>query len=899
VTRTEGRPSLAERLYALLLRVYPKRFRARFEEEMRESVRVDLEQSRTKGVGARTAFLTQTAAEAVYFGIAERRGSPAQPPHRASRWAFDWRDAYRSLRATPVVTAVAVISLALGIGANTALFSLLNSLMLKSLPVQAPEQLVVIDGGSWTNPIWEQIRDRHVFHQAFAWWATQMNLSDRGEADDVSGVFASGGLFDVLGVHAVLGRTFTAADDDRTGGPNGPVAVITDGFWQRRFGGARDVIGRRLEVNGLVYTIIGVTPKGFFGPDIGRAADIFVPIGDIALERGNTGMLDGRSNWWLEIMARLAPGESMVAATENLQRMQPAIRLAAMPDDWPAKMQADFLGPTEPLKLVPAANGESDLRRSYTQPLVIILVVVGAVLIIACANIANLLLARATARRRELSLRLALGASRARVARQLLAESAILSAAGAVLGLAFAQWGSALLVRQLSGRAAVVLDLSPDWRVLTFTGGVAVLTALLFGLAPALGVAHLEPNEALKEHGRGVIGDRRFGLRNTLVVGQVALSLVLVLGGALFLRTFTSLTTAALGFDPRPMMVLDVNASRVPSGAIQQRFADLLDTVRAVPGIAAAALAEITPMGGSGWNTLVDPPPGQPAVPNKKRLSWVNAVSPAWFTTYGMHVLAGRDVDPRDVAGAPAVAVVNEEFARRFLGGTPVVGAEVRTEQGPTTKTYTVVGVVNDSVYKSARAGFEPVIYFPLAQMSVPKSLTLAVRVAGGSPAGLAASVGRAVARAMPEAGFTEHLMTDQLGQAVKQERLVAMLAGFFGGLALLLAALGLYGVTSYSVNRQRGEIGIRMALGADRGGVLRMIIGRVVWLVAVGVVLGGALSVWASKFIARLLFNVTPRDPLTFAAATVVLFAAALIAGWLPARRAASIDPAEVLREG
>jgi putative ABC transport system permease protein len=228
-----------------------------------------------------------------------------------------------------------------------------------------------------------------------------------------------------------------------------------------------------------------------------------------------------------------------------------------------------------------------------------------------------------------------------------------------------------------------------------------------------------------------------------------------------------------------------------------------------------------------------------------------------------------------------------------------VLGAEVRAEQGPTTKIYTVVGVVNDSVYKSARAGFEPVIYFPLAQMSVPKSLTLAVRVAGGSPAGLAASVGRAVARAMPQAGFTEHLMTDQLGAAVKQERLIAMLAGFFGGLALLLAALGLYGVTSYSVNRQRGEIGIRMALGADRGGVLRMIIGRVVWLVAVGVVLGGALSVWASKFIATLLFNVTPRDPLTFAAAASVLFAAALVAGWLPAQRAASIDPARVLREG
>jgi putative ABC transport system permease protein len=290
---------LTERLYALLLWVYPKRFRARFEREMRESVRADHAQVREKGTGAVTAFWTRTAAEAVYFGIAERRGGPAHGPGRPSRWAFDWRDAWRSLRATPVVTAVAVLSLALGIGANTALFSLLNSLMLKTLPVSAPEQLVVIADGSWTNPIWEQIRDRHVFHQAFAWWATQVNLSDRGETDDVSGVFASAGMFDVLGVHAALGRTFTAADDDRTGGPDGPVAVISNGFWLRRFGGAHDVIGRRLEVNGLVYTIVGVTPRGFFGPDVGRAADVFVPIGDVALERGNTGMLDGRSNWWL------------------------------------------------------------------------------------------------------------------------------------------------------------------------------------------------------------------------------------------------------------------------------------------------------------------------------------------------------------------------------------------------------------------------------------------------------------------------------------------------------------------------------------------------------------------------------------------------------------------------
>jgi len=898
MTPVGGRPSLAERLYALLLRVYPKRFRARFEAEMRESVRADHAQARGKGVGARTAFWTRTAAEAVYFGIAERRGGPPDRPGRPSRWVFDWRDAYRSLRATPVVTAVAVLSLALGIGANTALFSILDSLMLKNLPVRAPQELVVVDGGSWTNPIWEQIRDRRVFHQSFAWWAASMNLATVGETDNVQGVYASGGMFEVLGVRAAIGRTFTAADDSRTGGPAGPVAVISDGFWRRRYGGASNVLGQRLSVNGLSYTVIGVTPPGFFGPDVGRNAEIFAPIGDVALERGNTGMLDGRSNWWLEIMARLGPGQTVSQATDALRRAQPAIRLGALPQDWPARELATFF--TETLTLVPAANGESAVRTKYTRPLQIMLGVVGTVLIIACANIANLLLARATARRHELSLRLVLGASRARVARLLLAESALLSGAGAVLGLAVAAWGSALLVHQLSGREAVVLDLTPDWRMLAFTAGLAVVTALLFGLAPAIGVARLDPNEALKQQGRSVIGDRRIGLRSALVVGQVALSLTLVLGAALFLRTFAALATTPLGFDPAPVMVAAVNASRVPAGNAQTRFASLVEAAESVPGVTVAALSEITPLSGLGWNTIVEPPPFGPEGSTRQRLSWVNAVSPRWFTAYGIRVLAGRDVDAHDVASAPSVAVVNQAFAKKFLAAGPVIGAQVHAGIfGPTVKAYTVVGLVNDAVYRTARAGFEPTVYFPLAQVDFPKSLALAVRSTGGSPAALAPSVARAVRQSLPEAAFSMRLMIDQVGATTQQERLVAMLSGFFGALALLLAALGLYGVTSYSVNRQRSEIGIRMALGADRAGVLRMIIGRVVWLVAVGVVVGGGLSAWASTFIAKLLFNVTPRDPLTFAVATAVLFTAALTAGWLPARRAASIDPARVLREG
>ena len=891
------RPSLFDRLYGLLLRVYPRKFRAKFEHEMRESVKADEAQAREAGVGATTRFYSRTAAEAVVYGLAERQRPFGAGP-KPSPWTVDWRDAFRSLKATPLVTTVAVLSLALGIGANAALFSILNSLSLKLLPVRAPEELVVVADGSWTNPIWEDIRARHVFHEAFAWWTTTMNLSTAGETDNVPGDYASGEMFDVLGVHAILGRTFTPADDSRTGGADGPVVVISEGFWRRRFGGSPSAIGQRLSVNGLMYTVIGVTPKDFFGPDVGRTPEIFAPIGDRALEAGNTGMLDGRSNWWLEIMGRLAPGETIQEATDALRRLQPAIRQATMPTDWPERERTTFIA--EPFGLTPAGNGESSLRGTYLQPLQIILAVVAAVLVIACANIANLLLARATSRQHELSLRLALGASRARVARQLLAESLILAGAGAAGGLVVANWCGRLLLHQLSGRggAAVTLDLTPDWRVLGFTAGVAVVTALIFGLAPAVGVARLNAHEALKYQGRGVVGERRAGVRNILVVAQVALSLALVAGATLFLRTFLSLSTVSLGFNPDPMMAVNVNASKEPAAATPTRFASLVEAVQAVPGVSSAALSEISPASGSGWNTVIEPPPyGDRAV--RQRLSWVNAISPNYFRTLGVRLLQGRDFDTHDGPGATPVLIVNETFAKRFLASRAVLGATVHAGlEGPSATAYTVVGLVSDSIYRSARAGFEAQVFCPLGQVRPPKALVLSVRAAGASPDGIASGLSQAIRASLPEASFTMRRVSDQVGATMAQERLLATLAALFGALALILAALGLYGVTAYAVDRRRGEIGIRMALGANRGGVQRLVVGRVIWLVAAGVAIGAGLSVWVSTFVAKLLFHVAPRDPLTLSVAAVVLCAAALAAAWIPARRAASIDPSSVLRE-
>lgn len=818
------------------------------------------------------------------------------------------RLALRALRATPVVSIVAVLSLALGIGANTAIFSLVNSVALKTLPVREPQALVMVSasgGGmwSWTNPIWEQIRARQteLFDGAMAWSSDNFDLSQGGETQFVDGIWASGGFFEVLGVPAMLGRVLTPDDDRRGGGPDGPVAVISHGFWQRRYGGAADVLGRSLTLNRVPFTIVGVTPPDFFGTEVGDRFDVVIPIGAEPLLRGKESALDQRSYWWLDVMMRLKPGQTLTAAEAALRGVQPQIREATLPTDWRPETLASYL--KETFTLLPAANGQSYLRRRYMRPLYTLLVVVGLVLLVACANIANLLLARGTARRHELSVRLALGASRLRLARQLLVESLVLSGAGALVGLLFARWGSQLLVRQLSTSTnSVFLDLSLDWRVLAFTAAAAILTTLVFGTAPALRATRVEPIEALKEHGRGPIGRGRVGPASTLVVAQVALSLVLIVAAGLFVRTFTSLANLHLGFDRDRVLVVSVATPRgedAPPDRIGLA-ARVREAATSVPGVAHAAVSVVTPVSGSTWQFSVDVPGGTP-LPERQNGSHVNLITPGWFATYGTPLLAGRDFDTGDRLGARPVAIVNEAFARKFLNGANPIGHSVRHVGRPKVPPpFEIVGLAADAVYRSLRDPVPPTMYVPIAQWEEPPhSISLSVRAAQGSPALLARPIAAALAELDPKLGLTFRPLADQVHAALTQERLIAMLSGFFGALALLLAGLGLYGVTSYSVSRRRTELGIRIALGAAPAGVVRLVLARLVAVVAIGVVLGGVASWWAARFVGTLLYGLPARDPVTLVSAAVVLAGVGAIAGWLPARRAARIDPAEVLREG
>jgi predicted permease len=820
------------------------------------------------------------------------------------------------MRATPVVTLAVIVSLALGIGANTAMFSIVNTLLLRALPVERADRLVLLlsnpsvnPSSPWSNPVWEQIRDHHadLFQQTFAFSrrTTRFNLAQGGQTDFVDGVYASGHYFDALRVTPLLGRTFTTDDDRRGGGPNGPVAVISYAFWQRRFGGAADVIGKAQTIDRVPFTIVGVMRPEFFGTNVGSRSDVILPIGTESLIRGRDSVLDRATTSSLLVMARLKDGQTVVAAEQALRGVQPQIREATRPTNQSAAARARYLA--TPFGVESAAGGTSSMRGEYQQPILAIMTVVTLVLLIACANIANLFLARAVARRHEFSVRLALGASRWRLARQQLVESLLLAAAGSVAGLAIARWASDLLVRQLSTQTnTVFLDTHLDWRVLAFTASVAIAVALLFGVVPAVRASRAEPFEAIRVYGRGTADERGIGLGGALVAGQVAVSLVLVVAAGLFIRTFTTLAAFDVGFDRDPVLLvrLDVPPTLGKPSQRAALYKRVASTVRATPGVAHAAVSEITPVSGMIIDMYVEVDGGSPLAP-PQNVSYRNVVTSDWFATYGTRLVAGRDFDDRDGPSAPAVAIVNETFARRILEGGNPIGRRIRNPPqlpGETSAWMEVVGVVADATYLSVRDAVPATLYIPMTQQDVLGAfsfVTLSVRAASGPPALLARIVGEAIARVDPSIAITFTPLKQQVDAALVQERILAMLSGWFSVLALLLSALGLYGVTAYAVNRRKREIGIRMAIGAAPARVVRLVLARVTVLLGFGVLIGTAASVWASRFVATLLYGLEPRDPATLISSAAVLAALGAMAGSLPAYRASRVDPAEVLREG
>jgi putative ABC transport system permease protein len=804
----------------------------------------------------------------------------------------DVRVALRGLRKSPGFAVVAIGTLALGIGANTALFSIFSSLILRPLPVRDPGSLALLTNGSWSYPIWQEIRAREadLFEGAVAWSAQRFDLSPGGKSDRVDGAYVSGRLFDVLGVTALRGRMIAPADDGGAA-PDGPVAVISHRLWRQRFAGASDVVGRQLTVQRVPFTIVGVMPPGFFGPDVGRMTDVMLPFAAEPLIRGRESALASKGSWWLQIMVRLKPGQSIEQANAALRVAQPKIVEGASRDL------------SAPLTLAPAATGNSSLRTRFETPLFAMVVAVGLVLLVACANIASLLLARALARRRELSVRLALGSSRGRIARLLFIESLMVAVTGAAFGLGFAKWSSALLVQQLSTwQSTVSLDLALDWRVLGFTAALACLSAITAGVAPVLGLKSVTPGDALKDAGRGIAGDRRFAVRGTLVVAQIAVSLVLVVAAGLFLRTFASLNQLPLGFVPEPLLVAELNlqASGGPPHDRGARVERLRDATAAVPGVRSAAVSSVRLLTGGGWasgGVAIGDGPMSPSRP----LLWLNGTTPGWFETMGISLRNGRDFDAGDRVGSPRVAVVNEAFVRRYLPGEQPIGQSVRLGFDVGTR-YEIVGVVGDTVYTTPREGMLATMYVPMAQREPAQywpTVLLSINAAPGRPAAVERDVAAALTETDPTVAFSFGTFDQLIEATVTQERLIAMLSSFFGGLALLLAAVGLYGVVAHAVRARQAEIGLRMALGAAPSSIVRLVFQRVGILIAAGFALGLAGSLWAARFVEALLFRLEARDPVTFAGAAAVLVVVGVLAAWMPAYRAARLDPVTVLREG
>jgi putative ABC transport system permease protein len=751
-----------------------------------------------------------------------------------------------------------------------------------------------------TYPLFDEIRRRqNVFNGVFAWSSAAWNTADGGEVHRIEGLWASGDMFEVLGLKPAIGRFFTP-EDDRPG-CGSPGAVLSYAYWQREFGGAPSVLQQTVRLENVRFDIIGVAPPDFFGLDVGRRFDVMLPLcGDRLMSTDGKGREAGRNQWWLAMIGRLAPGRTTEHAVQHLEALSPDITAATLPTGYTAEGEKTFK--ESQLTAVPASSGVSNIRQQFGEPLAVLLGATGLVLLIACANLANLLLARAGAREREMAVRLAIGAARRRLVTQLLVESVLLALIGTLLGVAVARALTTLLIAQIAaGFGNIFIDLSWNTQMFAFTAGVATLACLLFGLAPALKATAVSPATALRTGGRGLTMSReRFGVRRMLVVTQVALSLVLLLGALLFSRTLYNLLSIDTGFDQQVLVVLlnheslegDVDRGRVMRDDIRERLA-------AIPGVGKVAQADFVPLEGSYWNenTIIDPPAGGES---QKLLTNFTRVGTGYFETMQVPILRGRDFDTGDSRQAPPVAIVNETFVKKAFNGADPIGRIVRLETPPNepVQTWQIVGVSGDAKHTDLREDFEPLMMLPTSQATRAEGWARFVIKPRGAIDPIPPAVVQKIAEVNPRIDIDFAVLSETIASGLVRERLMAALSGAFGVLAGLLAAVGLYGVMSYTVSRRSNEIGIRLAMGARAGDVLKMVIAEAGLMVGIGVAIGVALGLGAAKAARTLLFGLQPTDPVTLASAMALLVSIGLLASYLPARRASKLDPMTTLRQ-
>jgi predicted permease len=821
----------------------------------------------------------------------------------------DIRYGLRILGRTPVISCVAILSLALGIGANTAIFSLIDTVMLRILPVEKPDELMQVrirdprapndePDSTFTNPLWEELRNRQDFFSGiFAWNLTQFDLSQGGAVHDVNGMFASGEYFSTLGIRPAAGRLITAADDKRCC-PG--VAVLSYGFWQDHFGGAQSAVGSTLSLDNHIFNVIGVSAPGFFGLEVGNKFDVAIPVCAAEIFDGPKSRLDRRSWGWLRVAGRSKPGMTSEQLMARLGVVSPLVFAAALPQDWEVKDQQDFL--KRSFQTIPAATGTSYLRRQFTQALHILMGVVGLVLLIACANIASLMLARASARHKEIAVRKALGASRARLIRQLLTECVLLSTAGALLGILFARWGSALLVRYIStGDNKVFLDLSFDWRILSFTAGAAVFTGILFGVLPAFRSTRVSLTSAMKGS-QAVDTESRAKFRpgKWIVASQVALSLVLLVASGLFLRSLVKLVTMDVGFDRNNVLIVRANLhnAKVPAEQQPAMFDEIEGRLRTLPGVVSASRSVMTPVSNYVWNSDLEvDTPNAPT--GDAALAFFNFISPGYLGTVRTPLFAGRNFNDGDTKTAPRVAVVNETLARKFFPNGNALGKyfRVHADPGKPEPPIQIVGLAKDAKYESLREEAHATAYFPIAQVTEPVEEQVFELRTAMRPSVLVPAVQESVAGVSKAVPLDFGTLAEQVNDSLVQERLLATLSTFFGALALLLAMIGLYGALSYLVAQRQREFGIRIALGAPRDSILRLVMRDVLIVLAGGLTAGAALALATVGVLQKMLFGLAPHDTFTFLAAIGVLSAVAMVAGYMPARRATRVDPMAALR--